>query len=1023
MNKRLFFYIMLVVGLMTSFPACTDDRIEEPTADTKVPEGYISIQFQANVPDMNLVEVRAVDPDGVDISNMVLYCFNVYGLFIDACDAELTKANTTPSISGRFKADVPEETHIIHFVANQNSGLYKKEDFYNKSEAQVMAAMEGASGMLIYWARFEYNPSSAGTLQEQIGALNSTGGIKFIRNQAKICIEGFPSDTPHTYFDVTGFITANVHAFGTVAPYCSEHGFAIETWPNDHVTPTLPDRTAMMSSITAVDTKAEDYIFEHENTLDNPVSVIIKGRNKDQTEDLHYRVMLIDNTGKQLPILRNHQYNIKITGPLSYGQESFEDALVGPATNNVIVSVESWVNEVSDGTYTLSVDQTSAVLEAAKYAGKGYTVTYQLSRNDNGGLVDSDKPEVNWLTGNDVAANRVDHTFDKTTGVGTITMSLLSMSSESSQSGTLMIKKGGLYRTIEIVTVHQQAFTPAWIAAQVYGTEIGQNVTLKFTIPETCPEVLYPFSVLISTNSLDIRAASGQQLPVVREGQVDFWGDDNDWGYKYEYIVDRPGVHRLYFVNNLTHNNGETHEVSIEAKFFEKLTKTVVYANHRKTITLEGTSILQPEDESHTYADDEYVHYIKVPQKKNAFVELDMVLRDLEQTPIDGVYPAINAGEYDEFLIYSQKLNYFTGTSTTINGTTYQFDCEFESVNQEHWNSSTNGRVSVFRPKTRETDPAKSKGKYSLYMYTNTPVSDDVIRIASNTTGAVAHWDENKDSNGNYKGNTYRSVIFELLNYPPFHFNALVNGSGADKNKAHGTEEEEVLSVVNWHYDAPGQEVEVKFDIMEFVDAANNKTVDPLGTAFDIYIDAPMLELADNGTMPVRSGDDKGHFIYEVNENETLGTKTLKFKTKNITSSGEIKFSCDKNIVMYYDKTFKVMNNPITGKIQYNDGTSDKDIPANAFVSFALKKNGTRIGSITMTDEGEYSLNLRSEYEFGWTTSTDHTIDNRIELNYKAHDGKVYDMVIHDLAKLKDMADKNEPIVLTEQDDSALHNN
>ena len=32
--------------------------------------------------------VYGIKYDGVDISNMVLYCFNAYGLFIDAVDAD-----------------------------------------------------------------------------------------------------------------------------------------------------------------------------------------------------------------------------------------------------------------------------------------------------------------------------------------------------------------------------------------------------------------------------------------------------------------------------------------------------------------------------------------------------------------------------------------------------------------------------------------------------------------------------------------------------------------------------------------------------------------------------------------------------------------------------------------------------------------------------------------------------------------------------------------------------------------------
>ena len=43
-----------------------------------------------------------------------------------------------------------------------------------------------------------------------------------------------------------------------------------------------------------------------------------------------------------------------------------------------------------------------------------------------------------------------------------------------------------------------------------------------------------------------------------------------------------------------------------------------------------------------------------------------------------------------------------------------------------------------------------------------------------------------------------------------------------------------------------------------------------------------------------------------------------------------------------------------------------KPVPAGEFVVFE-RMDGTRIGAITMTEEGRYSLRLRSEYAFTWS--------------------------------------------------------
>ena len=148
--------------------------------------------------------------------------------------------------------------------------------------------MEGGSGMMIYWNRFAKNETTGTYIKAQIEAL--TGGIELIRNQAKVTI----SNWDNSYHKVVGFVVANIYAFGTVAPFCQTHGFAIYEWPvsDGHYSVTLPKDQAMMSDISDVNTKSDDYIFEHENTLDNPVSVIIT-----DDQGLSYRAMILDGYG------------------------------------------------------------------------------------------------------------------------------------------------------------------------------------------------------------------------------------------------------------------------------------------------------------------------------------------------------------------------------------------------------------------------------------------------------------------------------------------------------------------------------------------------------------------------------------------------------------------------------------------------------------------------------------------------------------------------------------------------------
>lgn len=430
MKKRYMWksWVAILVGMLLIFSSCSENG-EVFSQEQEAPEGYVSVEFKAQIPDMNPVQTRAVDPDGLDVHNMKLFCFNTYGLFITIAYATEVSV-TNDGHTGTFKADIPSETTIIHFVANQNEGQYDMSSFAGKSEAEVLAVMEGGSGMMIYWARFKQNPNStyaggdnAGEVKNIKDQLSDASqgddyAITLLRNQAKVSIgtsavnaekvTSFENGWENEHFTVTGFRTANIHAFGTVAPYPSG-GFDSFSFPHSFVT--LPEDKAMMSDIEDINTKQDDYIFEHENTLDNPVSVIIKGYNSGESvnDAKYYRVLLQDDSGNLLPVLRNHHYQINIEGPLKFGQSTFEEALAAPATNNAWIAVDEWVNAISDGSNSLEVEETHVVL-ASSHAGFTYPLKYKASA----------QPTISWLDGNNVAKqNPVSNSYDSATGEGT----------------------------------------------------------------------------------------------------------------------------------------------------------------------------------------------------------------------------------------------------------------------------------------------------------------------------------------------------------------------------------------------------------------------------------------------------------------------------------------------------------------------------------------------------------------------------------------------------------------------------
>ena len=117
--------------------------------------------------------------------------------------------------------------------------------------------------------------------------------------------------------------------------------------------------------------------------------------------------------------------------------------------------------------------------------------------------------------------------------------------------------------------------------------------------------------------------------------------------------------------------------------------------------------------------------------------------------------------------------------------------------------------------------------------------------------------------------------------------------------------------------------------------------------------------------------------------NQSGERKTIRFKTKNIVSAGDVVLSSQTDEVVYYSKTFKITNNSITGSIKYGESATSAlaDVPAKSFVPMERTYDNTRIGSMTITSDGKYELRLRGEYDFNWYTDEiqfEYTVGNTV---------------------------------------------
>ena len=959
--KRIFNIALSLVTMIGAMTSCMDDVLM-PDMDL-APEGYRTIEFMAQVPDMDQVQTKAVDPDGGGVQQMTVFCFDENNFFISTVSTALIADSGSPSLSGKVKITVPNHAVTLQLVGNQNLTYFREDNYRGMSEVDVMSSLEASAGRMIYWARK--------TVEELKAHNSSSEPVMLLRNQAKITL----NVDAKADFEQKGWVVVNSNAFGTVAPYCPEHGFEAPHY-KDRPFVTLPDNTTKLGDFLDVRTNAEEYIFETENTADDPIDFIVKG-SYDGGEDLYYRISIINQDGEYLRILRNHHYTVNITGQLYYGQKTFAEALEAPATNNVWVSVSDEINAVTDGKMTLTVDKTSVVIAEKDFMNQSPRECYLYYYLSSTGSEALQMPEVTWMEGNNVAMSNIMHSFDPVTGKGTICIELNMMDGLKKREGTLFIKAGRLSRKIKVVTVGEQSFTPAWITSNVYGGERGENITMMFTIPEDCPQELFPMDVLISVNDIDVRNESGMVLPIITRSDERYGNDVRGIGYKYVLNVTGPGMQRVYLETILEHAEEEMVEVTIEAKNFESLTKTAIFrAETDYSIILDNV-----QHYSATLPKDEVIFYYLVPQKINAPVDIEAHLGEnavWNKTTLKYDYTPVEATPYDEFLFFSSNLDH----NESIPENERYFN--FEEISPDDW--ATGGRVHWF--KRTDKDLQADKGAV-FHMITNTPVSAEVVRIASNPEASDA-------------ANQYRSAIFELANYHPFEFSAEINGDAS---------KDIFLDYI------PGQIVNIDIDVTSFASADGNVSVDPFGTAFEIYIDAPMLEVDENSELfkqnkLVRHESIPGRYVYRVAadraEESAYGElsakltdskatsqagerKRLVFKTKSIVSAGEIRISSDVSKVVYTEEIFRVQNNSITGKIAYQPtNSSAKPIPAGSFVPFEMLPTYNRIGTVTIGNDGSFELRLRNEYKYDWTTDD-------VKLQYIDADGNIYEKVFDNL--------------------------
>ena len=162
----------VIIYLIASFTlfACQDEyEVEKPG----IP-GKATLKVSVNIPEYRIA-TRAASFEN-NLSDVWLLTFDMNGLFIERVHATGLDSQETDGVgNGSFKAEVSEETKIIHVVANyDNWSSFNDKAFVEKDEKELMPALFGSK--MVFWGRNE------------VSSLDSPLNVTLFRNQAKVLL-------------------------------------------------------------------------------------------------------------------------------------------------------------------------------------------------------------------------------------------------------------------------------------------------------------------------------------------------------------------------------------------------------------------------------------------------------------------------------------------------------------------------------------------------------------------------------------------------------------------------------------------------------------------------------------------------------------------------------------------------------------------------------------------------------------------------------------------------------------------
>ena len=616
--KKIKTYIGIMAALLTMLTACTDNMVDNGVP-SKNETGTYQAHFTISVPNYSKVESRVANfaTEGIAGANdMKLLCFDKDGYFLGLANDLKIDAVGKSDINDKggsekknITANIPAGTARIHIMANatksntvisgsnQAIDFSKAAEWIGRHENNLITSFENKTNhdpadKMVYWG-YVKKATSAEMATFLNGSADSDNIIHLLRNRAKIEVnwEGNTSSITNIRYAL-----GNVKEYGTVAPF--NRKMTILSFPETnkltdeaawkkectYITPSMNEaRWPADGSFSVKETEMwpnssslpMQYTFEQENSLEKPLKVIMEVTYTESGKvEKKWFQILLQNKGVQIPVKRNHLYqiNIKKLGK-NLGYSSAELAYNGDPANNPWITVDDIIQEISDGTYQMLTQES---------ANSEQVIDFEYTGKDSQTAADFD---VSWtenknftkLEGGKLPVPTV--RYDAATGKGTITYKIGDISAGECKTATIMLvdKKHGLTRNIHLYSISDVDFNfPPKITM---GKEVTSEAQLTFKIPSYYPKELLPIEIEIASNDVN---PIGSDVKVASTEKVDGGAGWNCWFVtKYEdpSVI---GDTQTITMKNVRAVTGTTGTFYIKAKHYNKnkpWTVTINYQN------------------------------------------------------------------------------------------------------------------------------------------------------------------------------------------------------------------------------------------------------------------------------------------------------------------------------------------------------------------------------------------------------------------------------------------------------------